>query len=155
MNNVWSLLMSPILPHDVFSNDVSWSQMYPVSAKNHPVTRAVKGSCFFFYSCLRNIVGARFHCAICESVEICSSCESAGLPGNIDSAEGGHSSSHIMIKVCGFLASKDAVSRELQRSRTLLIFQRSKLLVGVQYFCGQAEIRCMHCGGSHDQGPAR
>jgi hypothetical protein len=45
------------------------------------------------------IVGARFHCAICENVDICFNCESAGLPGDLDSADGGHSSKHIMIKV--------------------------------------------------------
>lgn len=49
--------------------------------------------------CLMDIVGARFHCAICESVDICSNCEAAGLPGNIDADEGGHNSSHIMIKI--------------------------------------------------------
>ena len=52
-----------------------------------------------FHSCLLDIVGARFHCAICDSVDICSNCESAGLPGNLDSADGGHNSSHILIKV--------------------------------------------------------
>lgn len=46
-----------------------------------------------------DIVGARFHCAICDSVDICANCESAGLPGNLDSADGGHNSSHILIKV--------------------------------------------------------
>jgi hypothetical protein len=51
------------------------------------------------------IVGARFHCAICEDVDICSNCESAGLPGDLESADGGHSSKHIMIKVCSFSLS--------------------------------------------------
>ncbi|KAH9913987.1 uncharacterized protein BXZ73DRAFT_106769 [Epithele typhae] len=49
--------------------------------------------------CMQEIVGARFHCAICENVDICSNCDAAGLPGNIDSADGGHVSSHIMIKI--------------------------------------------------------
>jgi hypothetical protein len=48
---------------------------------------------------LLDIVGARFHCAICDSVDICSNCESAGLPGNLDSSDDSHNSSHIMIKV--------------------------------------------------------
>ena len=52
-----------------------------------------------YNSCLLDIVGARFHCAICDSVDICSHCESAGLPGNLDSSDGGHNSSHILIKV--------------------------------------------------------
>ncbi|KAF8216818.1 hypothetical protein K438DRAFT_1703930 [Mycena galopus ATCC 62051] len=49
--------------------------------------------------CMLDIVGARFHCAICDSVDICANCESAGLPGNLDSADGGHNSSHILIKI--------------------------------------------------------
>ncbi|KAF8159565.1 hypothetical protein B0H34DRAFT_703960 [Crassisporium funariophilum] len=49
--------------------------------------------------CLLDIVGARFHCAICDSVDICANCESAGLPGNLDSSDGGHISSHILIKI--------------------------------------------------------
>jgi hypothetical protein len=56
-------------------------------------------------SCMLEIVGARFHCAICEDVDICSNCESAGLPGDLESADGGHSSKHIMIKVCSFSLS--------------------------------------------------
>ena len=51
------------------------------------------------YHCMQDIVGARFHCAICDSVDICSNCEAAGLPGNLESEDGAHSSSHITIKV--------------------------------------------------------
>ncbi|KAG9023403.1 hypothetical protein FS837_005832, partial [Tulasnella sp. UAMH 9824] len=52
------------------------------------------------YNCKLDIFGARFHCAVCESVDICQNCESAGLPGNLTTnTEGGHDSSHIMIKI--------------------------------------------------------
>ncbi|EKM81668.1 hypothetical protein AGABI1DRAFT_54553 [Agaricus bisporus var. burnettii JB137-S8] len=51
------------------------------------------------FNCMRDIFGARFHCAICVDVDICSNCESAGLPGNLHSSEGGHDSSHILIKI--------------------------------------------------------
>ncbi|KAG8970166.1 hypothetical protein FRC05_000687 [Tulasnella sp. 425] len=52
------------------------------------------------YNCGLDIFGARFHCAVCESVDICQNCESAGLPGNLTTnTEGGHDSSHIMIKI--------------------------------------------------------
>ncbi|KAJ3559617.1 hypothetical protein NM688_g233 [Phlebia brevispora] len=51
------------------------------------------------FHCLQDIIGARFHCAVCPSVDICSNCESAGLPGNLDSSDDGHNSSHIMIKI--------------------------------------------------------
>ncbi|OBZ73842.1 ZZ-type zinc finger-containing protein P35G2.11c [Grifola frondosa] len=49
--------------------------------------------------CLQAIVGARFHCVICDSVDICHNCDSAGLPGNFDVSDGGHTSSHVMIKI--------------------------------------------------------
>ncbi|KAH8105588.1 hypothetical protein DFH11DRAFT_1882912 [Phellopilus nigrolimitatus] len=48
---------------------------------------------------LMDIVGARFHCVICESVDICSNYEAAGLPGNLDADDGGHNTAHIMIKI--------------------------------------------------------
>ncbi|KAF9269126.1 hypothetical protein L218DRAFT_851452 [Marasmius fiardii PR-910] len=51
------------------------------------------------YHCMQDIVGARFHCAICDSVDICSNCDAAGLPGNLDSNDGSHNSSHITIKI--------------------------------------------------------
>ncbi|KAJ3872631.1 hypothetical protein F5051DRAFT_421058 [Lentinula edodes] len=50
-------------------------------------------------NCRLEIVGARFHCVECASVDICSNCDSNGLPGNIDSADGGHHSSHLLIKI--------------------------------------------------------
>ncbi|KAF7309003.1 hypothetical protein MKEN_01101200 [Mycena kentingensis (nom. inval.)] len=49
--------------------------------------------------CKQDIVGARFHCVVCDNVDICANCESAGLPGNLESSEGGHTSSHISIKI--------------------------------------------------------
>ncbi|KAH9849944.1 hypothetical protein C2E23DRAFT_736443 [Lenzites betulinus] len=49
--------------------------------------------------CMQEIVGARYHCAQCENIDICQNCDAAGLPGNLDSPDGGHISSHIMIKI--------------------------------------------------------
>ncbi|KAJ3732072.1 hypothetical protein DFJ43DRAFT_1154791 [Lentinula guzmanii] len=49
--------------------------------------------------CIKEIVGVCFHCAECENVDICLECELAGLPGNIDSADGGHVYAHISIKI--------------------------------------------------------
>lgn len=82
-------------------------------------------------SCLQDIVGARFHCVVCDSVDICSNCESVGLPGNLDSSDGGHDSSHIMIKVGSrFLWPRDflltghhrfLIPSNRQRSRKLAI----------------------------------
>ncbi|KAL1696785.1 hypothetical protein GGG16DRAFT_85260 [Schizophyllum commune] len=60
----------------------------------HPGVKCVQS-----VHCMLDIIGARFHCAICDSVDICANCESAGLPGNLDAADGGHDSSHIMIKI--------------------------------------------------------
>lgn len=50
-------------------------------------------------SCRLDIFGVRFHCAICESVDVCQDCESVGLPGNLKAiTDEGHNSSHIMMK---------------------------------------------------------
>ncbi|OSX64438.1 hypothetical protein POSPLADRAFT_1138078 [Postia placenta MAD-698-R-SB12] len=71
-------------PHNMMS-------AYGEASLKHPGVK-----CFH---CMQDIVGARFHCAICDAVDICSNCESAGLPGNLHESDGGHSSSHIMIKI--------------------------------------------------------
>ncbi|KAH8102342.1 hypothetical protein DFH11DRAFT_1693024 [Phellopilus nigrolimitatus] len=68
---------------------------------------------------LMDIVGARFHCTICESVDICSNYEAAGLPGNLDTDDGGHNTSHIMIK-----QSADS-ARPLWTGRDSLYVQRT------------------------------
>lgn len=49
-------------------------------------------------NCRQEIVGARFHCPFC-GVDICQYCEAAGLPGNLDPSDGGHDSTHIMLKI--------------------------------------------------------
>lgn len=51
---------------------------------------------------MQDVVGARFRCIDCTTtdVDICANCEAAGLPGNLDSSDGGHNSSHVMLKVC-------------------------------------------------------
>jgi hypothetical protein len=81
-----------------YSHDASRGQMCSVCPHNKPF-RSAAAYVFPFFSCMLDIVGARFHCAICDSVDICSNCESAGLPGNLDSSDDSHNSSHIMIKV--------------------------------------------------------
>ncbi|KAH8117906.1 hypothetical protein DFH11DRAFT_1723909 [Phellopilus nigrolimitatus] len=80
--------------------------------------------------CLMDIVGARFHCAICESVDICSNCEAASLPGNLDADDGGHNTSHIMIKIPIPLNSSKVQTasrrtRQLWTSRDSLYVQRT------------------------------
>lgn len=53
------------------------------------------------FNCQQDIVGPLFHCVDCTTIDIdiCSNCETAGLPGNLDASEGGHNSSHIMLKI--------------------------------------------------------
>lgn len=82
------------------SHDPPGCQMCPVSLWSLTKFDLLTG-----HSCMLDIVGARFHCAICDSIDICSNCESAGLPGNLDSSDDGHNSSHIMIKVCTPISS--------------------------------------------------
>ncbi|KAG1728086.1 hypothetical protein EDB19DRAFT_168367 [Suillus lakei] len=76
---------------ECFSNSFLSSHNSMSVAMKHPGVKCAH--------CLQDILGARFHCAICDSIDICSNCESAGLPGNLDSSDGGHISSHIMIKI--------------------------------------------------------
>ncbi|THH16959.1 hypothetical protein EW146_g3752 [Bondarzewia mesenterica] len=74
------------------------------------------------YHCMQDVVGARFRCIDCTNteVDICSNCEAAGLPGNLDSADGGHISSHVMLKVIPMplnTAEVLSVSRRAHRLR--------------------------------------
>lgn len=78
---------------------------------------------------MQDIVGARFHCAICDAVDICSNCESAGLPGNLHESDGGHSSSHIMIKVPLHAIRNYGALTPLRRSLIRLAPQSCNLLV--------------------------
>lgn len=77
------------------SHEAPWSTMLQVCSFVSHLNTSHLTIC----SCIRDIIGARFHCAICADVDICSNCESAGLPGDLHSSEGGHDSSHILIKV--------------------------------------------------------
>lgn len=45
-------------------------------------------------SCLQDIVGPRFHCAVCPSWDLCIQCEGLNATGN-----GSHTADHIMMKV--------------------------------------------------------
>ncbi|KAG8872884.1 hypothetical protein FRB97_007265 [Tulasnella sp. 331] len=71
---------------------------FPVTKLPQLLFLALKHPDVSCYNCGMDIVGARFHCAVCKSVDICQNCESAGLPGNLTNTDGGHDSSHIMIK---------------------------------------------------------
>jgi len=78
--------------------------------------------------CMQDIVGARFHCAICDNVDICSNCDGAGLPGNLTSPDGGHDSSHIMIKIPMPLESTE-VQTASRRARALWTGRDGPVLV--------------------------
>ncbi|KAF8889300.1 hypothetical protein BD779DRAFT_1520821 [Infundibulicybe gibba] len=93
-------------------------------------------------NCSLDIVGARFHCAICENIDICSQCESAGLPGNLDSTDGGHISSHIMIKL-GDLSRK---ARDRWTRDGISVGFHQKPIIGARYQC--ASCPSLPCGYS-------
>ncbi|EMD39284.1 hypothetical protein CERSUDRAFT_152382 [Gelatoporia subvermispora B] len=79
------------LPEQLMPGSSELTTPYDEEDMTHPGVRCAH--------CYQAIVGARFHCAICESVDICSNCELAGLPGNIDSEDGDHNASHPLIKI--------------------------------------------------------
>ncbi|TFK74976.1 hypothetical protein BDN72DRAFT_955324 [Pluteus cervinus] len=92
--------------------------------------------------CMLPIVGARFHCVVCPSVDICQACESAGMPGNLDSTEDGHKSNHYLLKIphpvpvselrtlsqrayeasLGLFTSREFPSHEVSYARTVVGF---------------------------------
>ncbi|KAH8108584.1 hypothetical protein DFH11DRAFT_1691418 [Phellopilus nigrolimitatus] len=79
---------------------------------------------FVLWTYLMDIVGARSHCAICESVGICSNYEAAGLPGNLDADDGDHNTSHVMIKIpIPLNSSKVRRARQLWTGRDSLYVQ--------------------------------
>ncbi|KAI0251773.1 hypothetical protein BJV78DRAFT_407146 [Lactifluus subvellereus] len=75
------------------SNDGGTYESTDEPSLKHPGVR-----CF---NCQQDIVGARFRCVDCTTIDmdICSNCETAGLPGNLNASDGGHNSSHIMLKI--------------------------------------------------------
>ncbi|KAK0482145.1 hypothetical protein EDD18DRAFT_1362753 [Armillaria luteobubalina] len=93
--------------------------------------------------CLLDIVGARFHCAICDSVDICYNCESAGLPGNLDSADGGHNSSHILIKASNSFGDTRFAWLNLSRFHFPWKRTRYKQQAGELYIYGRGETPSM------------
>ncbi|OCF31344.1 hypothetical protein I317_01200 [Kwoniella heveanensis CBS 569] len=50
----------------------------------------------FCHNCLQDIVGPRFHCAVCPSWELCIQCEGIAVSGSDGS---GHAADHIMMKI--------------------------------------------------------
>lgn len=57
-------------------------------------TRPVHHPGAFCHNCLQDIVGPRFHCAVCPSWDLCIQCEGLGAAG-----DGQHTADHIMMKV--------------------------------------------------------
>lgn len=84
---------APICTH-VFRLNNSQVSMLQVSVFSRTVRPILSDVC----SCQQDIVGNRFHCITCD-IDICSHCEDAGLPGDVDASGGRHNPSHIMLKV--------------------------------------------------------
>ncbi|WVO18309.1 hypothetical protein L204_106024 [Cryptococcus depauperatus] len=77
----------------------------------------------FCHNCLKDIVGPRFHCAVCPSWDLCIQCESIQVS---DGEGSGHHADHIMMKIPVPLPSSEieAVSRRardrwIQQDRTV------------------------------------
>ncbi|KAK8843444.1 hypothetical protein IAR55_007101 [Kwoniella newhampshirensis] len=83
----------------------------------------------FCHNCLQDIVGPRFHCAVCPSWDLCIQCEGVYMAGGDGS---GHLADHIMMKIPLPLPSSEveAVSRRardrwFQQDRTVAVGRRS------------------------------
>ncbi|WOO83671.1 ZZ-type zinc finger domain-containing protein [Vanrija pseudolonga] len=79
-----------------------------VLGNGHTETRPIRHPGAFCHNCLQDIVGPRFHCAVCPSWDLCIQCE-----GLTTSGDGQHTADHIMMKIPIPLASSEveAVSR--------------------------------------------
>ena len=74
-----------------------------------PATQPVRHPGTFCHNCMQDIVGPRFHCAVCPSWDLCIQCEGVVVP----SGASGHTADHIMMKIPMPLdsAEVEAVSR--------------------------------------------
>ena len=79
--------------------------------ENQPPARHLGAFC---HNCLQDIVGPRFHCAVCPSWDLCIQCEGIAGVGS----EAGHMADHIMMKIPLPLASSEVeVVSRLARDR--------------------------------------
>ncbi|KDQ13057.1 hypothetical protein BOTBODRAFT_33932 [Botryobasidium botryosum FD-172 SS1] len=90
-------------------------QVTPAQPSSVEDEESLKHPGVFCCHCMQDIVGARFHCVTCASVDLCANCEAAGVPGTMD---GGHDWSHIMIKIPRPLESPEVLVAS-QRARNL------------------------------------
>ncbi|ORY29144.1 hypothetical protein BCR39DRAFT_532845 [Naematelia encephala] len=80
-----------------------------ISEQNsEPPSQLIRHPGAFCHNCLQDIVGPRFHCAVCPSWDLCIQCEGVGGAG-----DGTHAPDHIMMKIPLPLANAEveAVSR--------------------------------------------
>jgi hypothetical protein len=124
----------------LISHEAPWSTMFQVCL----FISYLSASPLTMRSCMRDIIGARFHCAICADVDICSNCESAGLPGDLHSSEGGHDSSHILIKVIKF-SSIDTRMTHHRFPRFLTPWAQRRLVLIRSILCHTKTDSCSRC----------
>ncbi|KAI0319978.1 hypothetical protein OF83DRAFT_1107303 [Amylostereum chailletii] len=100
VHNIHPLHAFLVMP-DQLARSKSVPELGMVSSSFDTAEESLKHPDVQCFHCGQDIVGARFHCVTCtkQQVDICSNCETAGLPGNLDTAEGEHnSSSHMLLK---------------------------------------------------------
>ncbi|ORX38912.1 hypothetical protein BD324DRAFT_617855 [Kockovaella imperatae] len=85
VNNTGSLKHVPSSPIPVMM--MQSSRVAPISSVRHPGV--------FCHNCLQDIVGPRFHCAVCLSWDLCADCEGLAVPSD----GSGHTADHIMMKI--------------------------------------------------------
>ncbi len=67
-----------------------------VNTAPQTIQSAIKHPGAFCHNCLQDIVGSRFHCAVCPSWDLCQDCE--GVTSHV-SGTGSHTADHIMMKI--------------------------------------------------------
>ncbi|WVQ81455.1 hypothetical protein IAT38_003579 [Cryptococcus sp. DSM 104549] len=105
----------------------------------------------FCHNCLQDIIGPRFHCAVCPSWDLCIQCEGIHMAGGDGS---GHLADHIMMKIPVPLPSQEveAVSR---RARDRWFLQdRTVAAAGTHPDGRSASSRSSHSRSSSPSGDA-
>ncbi|OWZ68671.1 hypothetical protein AYX14_00879 [Cryptococcus neoformans] len=115
-----SLPDKPLLPIETSRNALNESEQPNPEVAGPQLVRHPGAFC---HNCLQDIVGPRFHCAVCPSWDLCIQCEGIHMAGGDGS---GHLSDHIMMKIPVPLPTSEveAVSRRardrwFQQDRTV------------------------------------
>ncbi|GHJ88425.1 hypothetical protein NliqN6_4827 [Naganishia liquefaciens] len=111
-------ILSPLAPETEPSPSLGRSEALSFGVK------AVKHPGVFCHNCMQDIVGPRFHCAVCPNWDVCAQCEPVT---SAQTGTGSHTSEHIMMKIPLPLATSEV--RQVSRRAREQWAQRDSTVV--------------------------